>query len=236
MIDVKNTKMTFAILLMLATTLISVGCTTAPPTIQTGDDAEVSFDGLHVVDNARADLAWARPDFDISTYSKVMLVGAGIEYAPAKNRGRTSMDRSRSGPFIISEETRTRFEALVQETFQEEFSEIENFELVSEAGPDVLMVRGGLLEVTSYVPEDAMNAAGRGGIYLSSIGEATLVLELRDSESGAILARSIDRRAAESIGNTMIEANRVTNAAEVRRLVRFWARGLRQALDGFANP
>ena len=225
-----------ALLLVLSTSLLSVGCTTAPPSIQTGPDAELSFDGLHVVDNSRADKAWARPDFDMSAYSKVMLVGMGIEYAPAKNSGRTSMDRSRTGPFIISEDTRTRFEALVQETFQEEFAEIENFEIVSEAGPDVLMVRGGLLDVESFVPEEAMNRAGRGGIYLQSIGEATIFLELRDSESGAILARSIDRRAAEPIGDTMMEANRVTNTTEVKRLVRYWARGLRQALDGFAQP
>ena len=53
--------------------------------------------------------------------------------------------------------------------------------------------------------------------------------------SGAILARSIDRRAAEQMGGMMTESNRVTNAAEVRRLVRFWGRRLREGLDGFGQ-
>ncbi len=232
----KNTTTASAYLLILAATLLSVGCTVTPPSIQSGPDAEVSFDGLHVVDNSKADMAWARPDFDLSPYSKIMLVSSGIEYAPAKNRGRTSMDRSRGGPFFIDDDTRKRFETLVQETFQDEFSKIERFEIVNKAGPDVLSIGGGLLDVESYVPQDSMDTAGRGGIYLRSIGEATLVLELRDSQTGAILARSIDRRAAESIGDMMMESNRVTNASEVKRLVRYWAKSLRDSLDGFAQP
>jgi hypothetical protein len=222
-------------LLVLAIAALSVACTTAPPTIQTGPDAEVTFDGLHRVDNSQADLAWARPDFDISGYTKIMLVGAGIEYAPAKNRGRTSAERSRPGPYFIDDDARARFEALVAETFLDEIQNIQNFEIVTEPGPDVMMVRGGLLDVESYVPQDPMAQTGRGGIYLSSVGAATLVLELRDSETGAILARSIDRRAAEQPGGMMFQSNRVTNASEVRRLIRFWARRLREGLDGFVE-
>lgn len=212
---------------------LSVACTTAPPSIQSGPDAEVSFDGLHKVDNSQADLAWAKPDFDISGYTKILPVGSGIEYAPAKNRSRTTMGRSRGGPYFIDENSRARFEELVKEVFTEELQKIERYELVTEPGPDVMIVRGALLDVVSYIPEDPMS--GRSRVYLSSIGEATLVLELRDSETGAILARSVDRRAAEQIGGTMTESNRVTNAAEVRRLIRFWGRRLREGLDGFGQ-
>jgi hypothetical protein len=216
-------------------TCLSVGCTTTAPSIQSGPNAEVSFDGLNVVDNSKADKAWARPDFDLSPYSKIMVVGADIEYAPAKKQN-TSMNRSGSGPYFIDDTSRARFETLVKETFMEEIAKIENFELVNEAGPDVLMIRGGLLDVVSYVPQDSVNTAGRGAIYLSRIGEATLVLELRDSETGAIIARSIDRGAAEPIGNMMTESNRVTNASDVKRLIRHWAISLRNALDGFVQP
>jgi len=220
-------------LLALAVAALAVACTTTPPSIQTGPDAEVSFDGLHKVDNSQADLAWATPDFDISGYTKIMLVGEGIEYTPAKNRGRTSMERQRGGPYFIDENSRARFEALVSEVFLEEMQKIERFEIVDEPGPDVMMIRGGLLDVVSYVPPDTN--IGRGGIYLRTVGEATLVLELRDSETGAILARSIDRRAAERMGDTMMESNRVTNAAEVRRLIRFWGTRLREGLEGFGQ-
>lgn len=213
--------------------VVLVACTTAPPTIQTGPDAELSFDGLHKVDNSQADVAWARPDFDISGYTKIWLVGAGIEYRQVKDRGRSTIARSQGGPYFIDDKSRAQFEELVGKVFKEEFEKIEKYELVDGPGPDVLMIRGGLLNVTSYVPPDPIG--GRSYIYLSSVGEATLVLELRDSETGTILARSVDRRAAETIGGTFTRSNSVTNSAEARRLIRFWATRLREGLDGFGQ-
>ena len=213
--------------------ILSAGCATEPAAIQQGADAEVSFDGLHKVDNAQADSAWARPDFDISSYNKIMLEGAGIEYTPETNKGRTSRDRSKGGPYFMDDATRERFEKLVRETFAEEMAKSEKFTIVDEAGPDVLVVWGGLLDVTSYVPPD--NVAGRSEIYLSTVGAATLVLELRDSETNTTLARSIDRRAAERQSGQMTNSNRVTNSSEVRRLIRFWGKRLREGLDGFGQ-
>lgn len=228
-------KIKSMIMLMTAFVLIgsSVGCTTAPPTIQTGPDAELSFDGLHKVDNSQADVAWARPDFDISGYTKIWPVAAGIEYRQVKDRGRSSVARSRGGPYFIDDKSRAQFEELVGKVFKEELQKIERYELVDGPGPDVLMVRGRLLDVTSMVPPEPIG--GRSYVFLSSIGEATLVLELRDSETGTILARSVDRRAAETIGGTFQQSNSVTNSSEVRRLIKFWATRLREGLDGFAE-
>jgi len=110
---------------------------------------------------------------------------------------------------------------------------MEQFELVDGPGADVLMIQGALLNVTSMVPPDPIG--GRSYVYLSNIGDATLVLELRDSETGTILARSVDRRAAETIGGTFLQSNSVTNSAEVKRLIRFWATRLKEGLDGFAQ-
>ena len=76
----KKTSSVLRLTMPLIFAVVLVACTTAPPTIQTGPDAELSFDGLHKVDNSQADVAWARPDFDISGYTKIWLVGAGIEY------------------------------------------------------------------------------------------------------------------------------------------------------------
>jgi hypothetical protein len=223
--------------LRLATPLIFavvlVACTTAPPSIQTGPDAELSFDGLHKVDNSQADLAWARPDFDISGYTKIWPVGAGIEYRQVKDRGRSTMARSQGGPYFIDDKSRAKFEELVGEVFKEELQKIERYELVDGPGPDVLMVRGGLLDVISMVPPEPIGS--RSNVYLNSVGQATLVLELRDSETGTILARSVDRRAAERPGGTLQWSTTVSNTAEVRRLIRFWATRLREGLEGFGQ-
>ena len=229
----KNTSSVFSLMTALIFSAALIGCETAPPTIQTGPDAELSFDGLHMIDNSQADVAWARPDFDISGYTKIWPVGAGIEYRQVKDRGRSSMARSQGGPYFIDDKSRGRFEEVVGEVFKEELQKIEKYELVDGPGPDVLMVRGGLLDIVSYVPPEPIG--GRSYVYLSSVGEATLVLELRDSETGTILARSVDRRAAEGAGGTMQYSSTVTNASEVRRLIRRWATRLREGLDGFAE-
>jgi hypothetical protein len=95
-------------------------------------------------------------------------------------------------------------------------------------GPDVLVIVGGLHDIVSRVPPDMV---GRGDIYLSSVGEATLVLEARDSLSGETIYRAIDRRAAERAGGQMMLSNTVTSRSEVRRLAQRWATRLREGLD-----
>ncbi len=132
----------------------------------------------------------------------------------------------------MTEKQKARFEQTVGEAFREELAKSERFAIVDEAGPDVLLIRGALLDVVSYIPPD--NISGRVHVFLSSVGEATLVIEIRDSITNAILARAIDRGAAEDMGGWS-ESNRVTNTAEVRRLVRRWGRSLREGLEGFGN-
>ncbi len=226
----------FLIFKMLAAVSVAIGlaaCTTASPTIQTGPDAEISFDGLHRVDNSMADEAWARPDFDISVYTKIWPIGSGIEYRQVRDRGNTASARSQGGPFYMDEDARARFENMVLLIFAEELRKIERFELVDGPGPDVLIVQGGLLDVISFVPPEPIG--GRSSVFLSSVGEASLVLVLRDSETRTVLARSIDRRAAETPGAGVQFANPVRNSQEVERLIRRWATRLREGLDGFAQ-
>jgi hypothetical protein len=208
-----------------------IGCTTAPPTIDTSPSAEVTFDGLHEILNSEADKAWAVPGLNLSGYSKIMLRGEGIEYRPGGESGRTYHSRSSGGPYEVTERQKERMLEVVREVFLEELGKSENFTIVEEPGPDVMLVRGALLDVVSYVPPDS---AGRIDVYLSQVGQATLVVEVRDSISGAILARAIDRQAAEDMAGGF-PSNRVTNTSEVRRLIRRWGRALRERLEELAG-
>lgn len=230
-------KYLYSVVHLLTTFLLAIaltGCQSTPPTIQTGPDAELSFDGLHKVDHSKADIAWARPDLDLSGYTKIMLEGPDIEYAMVKNKGKLSrIERNRGGPFFIDDKARNRFEKLVKSIFKEELHKMKRFSLVDKPGPDVLTIRGRLLDVTSYVPPEPVD--GRTFVFLNTVGEATLVLELHDSQTGRILARSIDRRSAETLGGKFNISNTVTNSSELKRLIRFWASRLREDLDGFTR-
>ena len=206
-----------------------VGCAGAEPAIDTDDTESMSYDGLYRVTGSAADAAWMHPDIDLSSYTKIMVQGVGIAYRPGGVPGRF-YDPSRDEHFIVTDEQKERFRALVRETFREELAKSTRFTIVTEPGPDVLLIRGGLLDVVSYVPADPI---GTSDIYLSRVAEVTLVLELRDSLSGAIVARAVDRRAAEDRARGFRKSNRVANTAEVRRVIYGWAKLLRERLDTF---
>jgi hypothetical protein len=70
--------------------------------------------------------------------------------------------------------------------------------------------------------------------YTASAGRMTLVMELRDSVSGELLARAVDRRSSRDTDVWTI-SNRMTNTAEARRAFRAWAAALRQGLDELAR-
>lgn len=210
---------------------IVAGCATPTPTVDTSNEAEATFDGLYPISGSKADAAWARPDADLSQYSKIRLQGVGIEYRPGGESGRMYSARTSNSHFEVTAEQRARFEDVMREAFREELARSEHFTIVEEDGPDVLLILGGLLDVVSYVPPEP---AGRSDIYLSRVGEASLVLEIRDSITHATLARAIDRRAAEA-GVGFSESNRVSNKVEVRRLAQWWARALRTRLDELAD-
>ena len=92
---------------------------------------------------------------------------------------------------------------------------------------------GGVLDIISLVPPDTI---GRSDIYLSSIGEATLVLELIDAENGEVAAVVAERRAFARPGGNTIDSfstptTSVTVIAEVRRWSSRAASRLRKELD-----
>lgn len=224
--------MKFRILSAVAAVAIAAGCSSTPK-FQSGADAEITHDGLTRIDRTVMDAVWARQDIDLTGITKVMFNNLGIEYrnnsGPYSGRAGTGSIRTRSSTseFQLDADTRALFEDEIGGAFLEEFQRSTVFEVVEEPGPDVLGIHVGLLDVVSRVPPDSV---GRSRVFLDTVGEATLVLELRDSISHTVLARAVDRRAAQSTG-TMIESSPPRNRAEVRRLGRRWGQILRDGVE-----
>ncbi len=220
-------------LMLVLLSLLIVACASAPPALQTGPGAEYTFDGLVRVDNSRFRDAWADPEVDFSQYNKVMPGGARFEFrAVSKTDGRTSLSRGSRGEFWISDANRDKLVGTVSAVFKEELSKAQGWEAAEEVGPDVLILRGTLLDIVSFVPPEMI---GRGEIYLSSVGEATLVVEGIDSMSGEVLFRAVDRRSIGRTDNTVIRANTVTTWSGVRRWARRYATILREGLESIHN-
>jgi len=216
---------TFAGPLLFAAGLLAIaGCATNQPTLDTSADAELSFDGLTPVKDAEADRLWVRPDFDLTGYTKLLVQPADVHYRPTRQSSGT---RSNASVFSMTDAQKDRLVKIVSEEFNKALSGLQRYEIVDESGPDVLLLRGGLVDVVSRVPPQR---AGRTDFYLSSVGEATLVIEFADSQSGAVLIRVADRRAASRPGTSQ-KSNVVTNTSEVRSLASRWANLLAKRLE-----
>ena len=209
------------------------GCV-GTPTIDTSPSAKRSFDGLYPFEHTVFDHVWGRADLDLARYTQVMIEGAGIAYRDVEpSANPQSAFRRGETEFHIPAEARARFAELVREAFTEELRELEHWDIVTKPGPNTLLVRGALIDVVSHVPAER---SGRGNVYISSVGEATLVLELMDSQSEAVLIRAVDRGVAQRMGgNAMTRANSVTNWADAKRMATFWASRLRASLDSIGT-
>jgi hypothetical protein len=208
--------------------LIVAGCASPEPTIQSGPNAETTFDGLVRIDNARFAGAWIDPDIDIRRYNKIIPGGAEFQFRAARQVSASTARNTNQREFWISDASRQRLTELVSEVFTEELQRSEHFTLTEEPGPDTLIINGALHDIVSNVPPQDV---GRSEVWIRTVGEATLVIELRDSLSNEVVYRAVERRAIENMGQQMTRAHTATTWAEVRRWARRWAVRLREGLD-----
>lgn len=207
--------------------VLLAGCSTAPPTIQEGPNAEVSFDGLHAIDNSVFALAWADPEIDFSRYNKIIPGGAVLEFRAVKKSSGAMRSRSSQSEFYIEQSARDELKEIASEIFDEELSNSTRFTVTDAPGQDVLVIRGALHDIVSNVPPQTV---GRSEVFLSSVGEITLIIEVVDSMSGEVIFRAVERRALDRQGQAM-RSSSVNTRSEVRRLMRRWATTLREGLD-----
>lgn len=189
----------------------------------------VTPDGLVKTTNSVFKNAWVDPDVDFNKYTKIMLEPAAFDYREVrKTPSRSSIRRGSQTEFFVDETDRAKFEETVAAIFNAELAGSEHFEIVTEPGPDVLVLQGMLYDIVSRVPPQLV---GAGEIYVASVGEATLILEARDSITGEAVYRAADRRNIQRPGRDMMHSNPVTNWAEVRRWAKRWAVRLTDGLD-----
>jgi len=189
-----------------------------------GDELpQTSHDGLQLVQRKGLDLLYVKPGATLSAYNKVMI--DPVEVAFSKDWKPSSMQVSARD----REKIRTGLAEGFREVFIKELHEKGGYQVVDSAGPDVLRVTAGIIELYIEAP-DTNRTSSISRSWVVSAGQMTLVGELRDSESGAILARVADRSGGRDTGR-MEWATGSSNRAEARRIMGQWAAILREALD-----
>lgn len=186
---------------------------------------ETTEDGLNKVAVKGIDIAYVRPGATLAPYKRIMLDPADVAFSkdwdPEKTGSRMKLNESER------EKIRTGLKNLFDKTFKEEL-EKGGYPVVGTPAPDVLRVTAGLIDV--YVNAPDVMTPGRSTTYVMNAGHMTLVAELRDSETGAILARVADQREARDDMFLQMSSS-VENSAEARAMISNWARILRSRLD-----
>jgi len=178
---------------------------------------------------------WIHPDADISKYSKLYMWESLFKFREGgKTSAGTTMELMRgndSGPYAISDDSKEKFKKVVSEAVVKELGRSKEFTVTDKVGPGTLLVRGAVLDIVSNVPP---NLSG-GGIHLASVGQATLVFELIDAESGVVQARVAERRNIQPQQRMNTVNSAPVNSATVWNDVEQWARDeartLKKALD-----
>lgn len=195
------------------------GC--GPQPTQPKPIGEVNIEGLQQVPARNFEVAFVRPGVTFADYTKLMVEELELAFR--------TPDREQN-QFPLGEDQKTRFRAAMATAFGEELGKLEAVEVVTEPGPDVLALNVRVQDIVARAPGRRVGAGGRAGFALETVGEMTLVLELRDSESNEVLVRSFDRQAVE--GAAMVSGDGVVSTWEgVERVVGRWASRTREGLD-----
>ena len=185
------------------------------------ETASPSWDGLVAVESTRLDAVYLMPGADFRTYTKVMF--DPVEVALKKNWLRDYNNSvadlsSKIGTADVQrafETIRTQFGDIFAKAYTDA-----GYQVVTTPGPDVLRMRTGVMNLSVNAPDT--NPARNARSFAREAGEATLILEARDSESGAVLGRAVDRRLAGDTWRSM--RNSVTNRSDFSRLFADWAK------------
>jgi hypothetical protein len=188
-------------------------------------DAE---EDLVLVSKDRRTSLYANPDVDWSVYEKIHLEDATVAF-----RKNWLRDQNRGGdPFKVRssdmEKIKSGMAEMFHEVFTEELTQNGGYVLATEAGDDVLTIKPAIVDLDIAAPDTMRTGMNRQ--YTRSAGKMTLQMELKDSVTGDVLAKSSDYREAPDRGY-MQWTNSVTNQAEARRIMQQWAKSLREKLD-----
>lgn len=213
-----------------ASVTIIMGCST----LYQSEAPKVSSDGMALKKATRSTIAYKKEGIDFSEYTKVHILPSSVAFKKNwkrdYNRDQMSLsDRLRDEDVIkIKKEVVNLFD----ETFKEEFSRSGDSPLVTKLTTGTLVIKPAIIDLDVNAPD--ITSASYRRTYASDSGSATLVLELYDGVSGEILVRILDAEVAGDYGYNHL-ANKVSNKADAKRMIRKWAKALRTKFDQAQN-
>lgn len=216
--------------ILIAATGLLTACLMATPVFAKKDLPAYNEDGMKLIKDTRMSTIYADPDADLSAYKKIMLEDASVAFKKNWQRDK-NRDSAYSSAFTIKDSDVQRIKEDVATLFKEVFTKeliAGGYQLVETPGEDVLIVKPAIVDLDVVAPDVRSSFAGRS--YSESAGEMTLDLELFDSQTNDLIVKAKDRKRDFQTGY-MEWRTSVSNRAAAMRMMKSWAKALRESLD-----
>jgi hypothetical protein len=204
---------------------MAIGCTSTNP----NNAPQVSPDGMELKKSTRSTIAYKKEGVDFSEYEKVLILPSVVAF---KKDWKRDYNRNQSLSTRVRDDDVIRIKAdvakLFDEVFIEEFGKDAKFPIVDKVSSNTLVIRPAIIDLDVAAPD--LKSATNVRTYTSETGQATLFLEFYDGVSGEILARVLSGAVAGDNGYNQW-ANRVSNRADAKRMIKKWAEALRIKYD-----
>jgi hypothetical protein len=197
------------------------------PLLAQSQATEDNWDGLVRVRSDKIELVYLAPEADFRPFTRVLLDPSEMAMRADWLRDQ----RRRSAGSLASQPSERDIQRGLErgrEQFDSYFAEAftaAGFAIATEPGPDVARISAGVVDIDVIAPDTAV---GRTRTFSEEAGSGTLVVEVRDSMSNALLGRAIERRIAGDNGPWLRTA--ASNRADFDRLFRRWAQATANGL------
>ncbi|WP_076539259.1 DUF3313 family protein [Shewanella sp. UCD-KL21] len=215
---------------LIAFTLM--GCASGPATLQQGPDAEITKEGLVKVDNSRLALSYARPDVNWGQYTKLYFEPTQVTNDHPKDYRAPRIDRQSDGAnatYDLPQESLDKMALQFSKTVSDVFNSEQPFELVTEKGPNTLVIETAVTDIRLSAPIEKSRKSynSMGKTYTQNSGSMVLLAVLKDGQSGEVLAKAADR----GVGFDQWRQNtQVFNWGDVKTVYRHWVNDFKNAL------
>jgi hypothetical protein len=190
------------------------------PVVHAAPPPAAATDNLMLVNSTQLRRVYLAPGADFRHFTKIILAPTEVAFSENWVRDFNRTQRGTTGRLTDRDAERIKNDVStgMKDTFTRAFRNA-GYQVVDAAGPGVLRVQTKVANLAITAPD--LQTPARSRTFAETAGEATLILEARDSTSNALLGRALDRRIA---GRTRTSLrNSVTNRADFQRVFQGWA-------------
>ena len=206
--------------------MTAVLCIAFAPAAFSADPPAMSPDGLRLVRNTEFAVVYVKPGATLKPYTKFAILNCFVSFAP---NWRENMQTNFNIP--ITEDQIKQTESELAAEFKKVFvAQLEQggYQLTTDAGPNVLVLRPAIINLQITAPQDMEDPDET--TFSTSAGQMTLFLELYDSVTSELLARVIDPEEASNYG-IFTWGSKVGNIEAANQIMTKWSDTLRHYME-----